>query len=210
MTQVTLLNHQRRINRCRRCIDAGYISQARPVFHGTQRASLMVIGQAPATPVDERPLPFSGQSGRTLQRWLERAGFEESALHDPDRFYLTSVTKCFPGRSSSGNGDRAPSKTEVDLCRDHLDGELRLVQPEIILALGRLSICTFLPSVRRQRLDEIIGVPRPNEYPPAGEAIVLALPHPSGVSRWLNQSANRVLVDRAMDWLGAERVRRGW
>ena len=69
-----------------------------------------------------KPVPYAGASGRTLRGWLARAGFDEGTLHG--RFYLTSLTKCFPGPSASGKGDRAPSAAEVALCRAHLDREL--------------------------------------------------------------------------------------
>lgn len=210
MSQAALVELQRAMRSCSRCVDAGYIPAALPIFHGNARARLMVVGQAPAPPGDGPRLPYSGQSGKTLTRWLERAGFEPGSLHNPDRFYLTSVTKCFPGRSTSGNGDRAPGAAEVKLCGSHLAQELRLVRPELILALGRLSITQFLPSVKRQVLAEIIGTPREAEFEPAGTAVVLPLPHPSGVSRWLNDPENRALVDRAMDWLSSERDLKGW
>jgi uracil-DNA glycosylase len=89
---------------------------------------------------------------------------------------------------------------------------LRLVRPELILALGRLSIETLLPSCRGLSLAELVGIARPAELPAAAEsgALVLALPHPSGVSRWHNDPANRVRVSMALEWLAEERVARGW
>ena len=201
---------QEEIRRCRLCLDAGYIAEAAPILRGNQSARLMVIGQAPGPTAAERPWPYSGASGRTLQAWLARAGFDEGALHDADRFYLTSLTKCFPGKASSGAGDRAPARAEVELCSVHLDTELRFVQPEIILSLGRLSMNRLVPSTRKLSLYDVVGTPRPAEYPPAGDALVLGLPHPSGVSRWLNLEENRARLYLALDWLGNERKRRGW
>ena len=206
----TLDDVQRCIRRCRRCVEAGHISAAWPVFHGADAARVMVIGQAPAAGAPERPLPFSGGSGRVLRDWLARAGFDDGALHDPDRFYLTSLTKCFPGTARVGNGDRAPSRAEIDLCRPNLVAELRCVRPELILALGRLAIDALLPSVRRMPLAEVVGCARPAEMEAAGNAVVLALPHPSGVSRWHNLAANRARVDLALAWLAEEQALRGW
>lgn len=205
-----LIEAQQRIGACRRCVVTGHISTAWPVFHGSAAARVMVIGQAPAAGVAERPLPFSGGSGVTLSGWLARAGFDEMALHDPARFYLTSLTKCFPGKARQGDGDRAPSQVEIDLCRPHLEVELRLVHPELILALGRLAIDALLPSLRRSPLAEVVGTVRRAELEAAGGATVLPLPHPSGVSRWHNLAANRARIDLAIAWLAVERERQGW
>lgn len=195
---------------CTRCVEGGYIAQAHPIFHGTVVARIMVVGQAPGPTAAERPLPYSGASGRTLHQWLTEAGFPQDALYDPERFYLTSVTKCFPGRARSGAGDRAPSRAERLLCRGHLEAELELVQPELILALGRISIETFMPSLRGAALSDIVGTARQAEQTNAAGALVLPLPHPSGVSRWHNEPDNRARLSRALAWLSAAREERGW
>ncbi len=201
---------QQEIRACGRCVAAGFIASAGPILHGNLAARVMVVGQAPSVGAVERPLPYSGATGKTLRAWLSRAGFDAAALHDPDRFYLTSLTKCFPGKARLGAGDRAPSRREIALCADHLATELRLVRPELILALGRLSIETLLPSCRGRSLHDLVGAARPAELPAASGALVLALPHPSGVSRWHNQPENRERLALALAWLAAERARRGW
>lgn len=172
----------------------------------------MVVGQAPGVAAAERPVPYTGATGRTLRGWLARAGFPDDAFHDPDRFYLTSLTKCFPGKARTGAGDRAPSRREIALCAGHLETELRLVRPELVLALGRLSIEALLPSCRGLPLATIVGVPLPAELPVLLElsALVLPLPHPSGVSRWLNHPDHRARVDAGLAWLAQEHESRGW
>lgn len=197
--QRALEAHQAEIRRCDRCIAAGYIPEAWPVFHGTAERRIMVLGQAPAIRRVERPLPYSGASGRTLRRWLERAGFEPDDLHT--RFYLTSLTKCFPGPARSGKGDRPPSATEIALCRSHLEGELALVSPELILALGRLAAAAL---VGNRPLDQLVG-----QVFPLGTALVIPLPHPSGVSRWLNIPANQELLEQSLTHLATLRQERG-
>jgi len=134
-----------------------------------------------------------------LRRWLAQAGFPEDALHE--RCYLTSLTKCFPGPSRSGKGDRAPSAREIALCRPHLEGEIALVRPEVILALGRLAATYF---VGNRPLAELVGQAFTH-----GDAVVLLLPHPSGVSHWLNAPAHRALLDRALTLLDTLRRERG-
>jgi len=200
------------IRRCTRCVAAGHIPAAHPILRGNATARIMVIGQAPGIAAAERPVPYSGATGRTLRAWLTRAGFPDDAFHDPDRFYLTSLTKCFPGKARTGAGDRAPSRREIALCASHLETELRLVRPELILALGRLSIEALLPSSRGLPLAALVGIPRPAEPAWLAESgtLVLPLPHPSGVSRWLNHPKHRARVEAGMAWLAIERERHRW
>ena len=196
---------QREIAGCRRCVAAGFIPHAHPIFHGRIGNRVMVVGQAPGAISRERPLPYSGASGRTLNAWLARAGFGPEALYE--RLYLTSLTKCFPGPSPSGKGDRAPSPAEIALCRAHLDRELALVRPELVLALGKLAAGALCGANRP--LAELVGTVREGER--AGHRfLVLPLPHPSGVSRWLNEPANRARHAAALARLGELRAERGW
>lgn len=196
---IRLAAHQAAIRRCTRCVEAGFIPEAWPVFHGSADRRVMVVGQAPALRRVERPLPYSGASGRTLRGWLARAGFEPEALHE--RFYLTSLTKCFPGPSRSGKGDRPPSAAERALCRSHLEGELELLRPDVILALGRIAATFF---VGDRPLDQLVG----HTFDYRG-AVVFPLPHPSGVSRWLNDLDNQALLDRSLSRLAEVRLERG-
>ena len=118
--QAALETVQREIAACALCVEAGFIPRSLPIFHGHAGQQLMIVGQAPGPSAGERPLPYTGATGRTLQRWLERAGFPPEALHRD--FYLTSLTKCFPGPAtgSGAKGDRPPSAREIALCARHL------------------------------------------------------------------------------------------
>jgi uracil-DNA glycosylase len=198
---------QERIAACRRCVDAGYLVEAHPVHRGkgTPRARLMIVGQAPGATGHLHPQPFSGAAGRTLAGWLTEAGFPPGALHDGDRCFLTSVTKCFPGPSGGGKGDRMPSAAEVGRCRDYLDRELALVRPAVVLALGRLAATELLGPAP---LVELVGQTRPLERA-GGACTVVTLSHPSGISRWLNQPANRARHVAALALLSDLRARLG-
>jgi uracil-DNA glycosylase len=197
-SQLALLH--REIAACTRCVAGGVIPTAHPIFHGHAGQRLMIVGQAPGPSAGERPLPFTGASGKVLQRWLERAGFPPGALHD--QFYLTSLTKCFPGKAGNGGkGDRPPSAAEIALCAGHLDRELALVRPEIVVSLGRLAAERLDPTARRLPLAELVGSVRRAER--AGHAFTLIpLPHPSGVSRWLNDPAHRARLEAGLVLLG--------
>ena len=194
--QAALETVQREITACRLCVEAGFIPSSLPIFHGHAGQRLMIVGQAPGPSAGVRPLPYTGATGKTLQGWLERAGFPPAALHHD--FYLTSLTKCFPGPAvSGGKGDRPPSAREITLCARHLDREISLVKPELIVSLGRLAAERLDPTARKLPLAELVGSLRPGAR--AGHVFCLVpLPHPSGVSRWLNDPAHRARLDEAL------------
>jgi uracil-DNA glycosylase len=196
-TQAALSLVQREIAACTRCVAGGFIPGALPVFHGHAGQRLMIVGQAPGPSAGERPLPYTGATGRALQGWLERAGFPPGSLHRD--FYLTSLTKCFPGpaKGAGAKGDRPPSVKEIALCASHLDREIALVRPRIVVSLGRLAAVHLDPTTRRMTLAEIVGSARP-----AARAdhtfLLVPLPHPSGVSRLLNEVAHRERLEAGL------------
>ena len=187
---------QTRILACRRCQEQGYIPQAHPLVNGRPTDRVMVIGQAPGQRSVAKERSFSGPGGGILQKWLERAGFPPGYLHA--HTYLSSLTRCDPGRNPRGNGDRRPSPSELALCRPYLDEELRLLRPQVVLLVGSMAIETFCG---KTRLDEIIGT-----YRERAGLLLLPLPHPSGVSRWLLDSAHQALLARALEILSGWRV----
>lgn len=187
--------YQRRMETCTRCVLAGYIPEANPVFHGYASQRVMIIGQAPGPRAHATGVPWSGRSGEILRGWLEQAGFPAEQWRET--WYLTSLTKCFPGKATTGKGDRAPSKAEQALCADHLEMELALVRPEIIVTLGKMATSRMIPGASRLPLTEIVGTATDIDLP-HGRTTIVPLPHPSGVSRWLNDPANRALVDEGL------------
>ncbi len=114
---------------------------------------MMVLGQAPGITEKEAGRPFNAGSGTRLFQWLEAAGIEEDWFRSTQ--YMTSITKCYPGRAKSGSGDRVPSKDEQLLCRPFLEGEIELLDPELIMPVGRLAIEYFFPS--KPPLKDVIG-----------------------------------------------------
>ena len=185
--------HAAELTACRRCGHDGVI----PIVSRPRAPRALLVGQAPGQTetVDQRP--FAGRAGRTLFRWLERAGLEET--HARETLYIAAITRCYPGPSPGGRGDRVPSRRERDLCADWLDRELVALQPPLIIPVGRLAIERFLGPVA---LDEVVGKSLEIRHA-GGTAVAIALPHPSGASSWIHQHDHSRLVDEALALLRA-------
>jgi uracil-DNA glycosylase family 4 len=199
-----LLELQRAQRACTRCVVAGHIPSAHPVFSGHTGQRILLVGQAPGPVEIDQSRPFAGRAGRQLMRWLIRAGCRDEE-DVRERIYMTAMTTCFPGRRPDGAGDRRPSAAEVALCAPWLDSVIALLAPRLIIPIGSLALERFLPG---RRLDEVIG----SAYTSGGstcsgipreDPVLLPLPHPSGQSRWLNDPARVALLDRAILRLGS-------
>jgi uracil-DNA glycosylase len=180
---ITSLQRDNRV--CRACIEAGYPLESLPVVQPYTGQRAYIHGQAPGALEGEQRLPWRGRAGRTLRRWLELDEHEFYAT-----FYCASVTRCYPGKARSGNGDRTPTPREQALCSFWREWELRLIRPQLVLAVGGLSARRLLGV---SRLAEHIG-----QRFDLGGAVAIPLPHPSGASRWLNDPANRERLYEAL------------
>jgi uracil-DNA glycosylase len=213
----SLTSLARDLSRCRACVEAGYPLESLPVrapgpadaaggrvfgrtspaqpaaFPATPQRAYM-FGQAPGVVEGRERLPWRGDAGRRLRRWLE---LEEEEFYAT--FYCASVTRCYPGRAPSGRGDRTPSPREQELCQFWRDWELELLRPGLIVTVGGLALRRLLglPS-----LTPCIG----ERYELHGTAVV-PLPHSSGASGWLNDPANRERLARALELVHAELAR---
>lgn len=174
---------------CRRCLEAGFFVGPGAIFSGPVTARVMVVGQAPGSMEVETGRPFSGAAGRRLFRWLAEAGWNEDEFRATQ--YLTAITRCYPGRSPGGRGDRVPSHAEQALCAPFLERELALVQPQIVVPVGGLAIRRFLGRVS---LDDVVG----HVIRDGTGCWIVPLPHPSGANLWLNRPESQERVVRAL------------
>jgi DNA polymerase len=115
---------------CQRCDLA--TTRRQVVFGvGGVRPALMIVGEGPSEADDASGHPFSGPSGRLLDRWLEAMGL------DRERVWLTNVIRC---RAAQLDGarlrNRPPRPTEVQSCRLWMDAECALVRPRLVLCVG--------------------------------------------------------------------------
>jgi uracil-DNA glycosylase family 4 len=100
---------------------------------GASDARIVFVGEAPGAQEDKRGLPFVGQAGRLLDQLLEGIGL------DRDRVAILNVIKCRPP------DNRPPRKGEIAACRHFLDRQLGVIQPQLIVTLGRFSLAQFCP-----------------------------------------------------------------
>ncbi len=182
---------QRDNRACRACAEAGYRIESLPVLEGHAGQKAFILGQAPGIVEAEERRPWRGRAGQTLRRWLD---MDEELFYAT--FYCASVTRCYPGRASGGGGDRTPTAREQELCSFWREWELELLPTRLIVAVGGLAIRRLLGITS---LDECVG--ERFEY---GDAAAVPLPHPSGVSRWMNLPENRRRVERAIELVHAE------
>ncbi len=165
----------------------------KPVVSGGPVLSrVMLVGQAPG---DKEPVmgrPFAWTAGKKLFRWFnEHAGVDEPTFRS--RVYMAAVCRCFPGKKATG-GDRVPDPDEILNCSGWLKAEMDLLQPALVIAVGKLAIRQFMPC---EKLDTVIGSSFPTTY--AGHHFDLVpLPHPSGASPWPHQEPGRILLPRAL------------
>jgi uracil-DNA glycosylase family 4 len=186
---ITSLQRDNRV--CRACAEAGFPLESLPVASGYAGQKAYMFGQAPGSVEGAERRPWRGRAGQTLRHWL---GMNDDEFYAT--FYCASVTRCYPGRAPSGGGDRTPTAKEQELCSFWREWEFRLLRPKLIVVVGGLAARRLLGL---KGLDEAIG--RRFE---AGEAVAVPLPHPSGVSRWLNDPANREILAHAVELVHEE------
>ena len=190
----SLASLQRDNARCRLCVEAGFPLESWPVFEGSAGRRVYLYGQAPGIVEGAERRPWRGRAGATLRRWFR---LDEEAFYAT--FYCASVTRCYPGRAASGRGDRAPTPQEQALCEPWRDHELRLLRPDLIVTVGGLALRRLLGI---PGLTHAIG----KSYV-WGDAIAIPLPHPSGVSGWLNDRGNRARLGKALTHVRRELAR---
>ena len=128
---------------------------------GDVRANWLLVGEAPGAEEDARGEPFVGQAGRLLDNMLAALGLSRG-----NDVYIANVLKCRPPNN------RTPEPLEVASCRPYLDRQIALIEPRLILALGRSAATTLLNvdatiASLRGRVHRYQGVPLVVTYHPA-------------------------------------------
>ena len=165
----------------------------RPVVSGGAVVSqVLLVGQAPGDKEPSLGRPFAWTAGKTLFRWFEEScGLDEAAFRSS--IYMAAVCRCFPGKKARG-GDRVPNREEIANCAGWLEAELQILQPALVIPVGKLAIAQF---VECPSLAEVIG--RQVRVRFAGhETDLIPLPHPSGASPWPRMEPGKTLLKRAL------------
>lgn len=111
---------------CTRC--PLHANRTHTVFaRGNPHASVMVVGEAPGYYEDQQGLPFVGKAGRLLDKMLRSVGLSEEDV------YIANVLKCRPP------DNRDPTEAEIAACHQHLAEQITLVNPALLLAVGRFA-----------------------------------------------------------------------
>ena len=162
-----------------------------PVAGNPISSPIMLIGQAPGDKEILIPKPFAWTAGKTLFKWFTQIGLTEEEFRN--RVYMSAVCRCFPGKKPRG-GDRVPNLTEIKTCSHWLEMEYKLLQPKLILPVGKLAISQFLEV---KKLTDVIG--KIHQLEINGEQVdFIPLPHPSGASTWHITEPGKTLLQSAL------------
>lgn len=133
---------------------------------GNERAHWMIVGEAPGEQEDLQGEPFVGKSGQLLDNMLRALGLTRGDAPAEQQVYIANTVKCRPP------GNRNPEPAELAQCEPFLIRQIALVQPRIILAMGRFAVQSLLRSTEpigrlRGRVHQYQGVPLVVTYHPA-------------------------------------------
>jgi uracil-DNA glycosylase family 4 len=162
------------ISRCTRCLLHRGRTKAVPGV-GPSNAEIMFIGEAPGFHEDQQGLPFVGAAGNFLDELLESIGLKREEV------FIANVIKCRPP------GNRDPLPEEIEACKPYLDRQIELIQPKLVVTLGRFSMARAFP---KARISHIHGQPRK-----VGGVIYYPMYHPAAA---LHQPSLRPTVEEDM------------
>lgn len=143
---------------------------------GPENSKILFIGEGPGFHENQQGRPFVGQAGKFLDELLSVSGLKRETV------FITNIVKCRPP------GNRDPQPQELEACAKYLDRQIEIINPEIIVTLGRFSMAKFFGQVK---ISQIHG----NMKKIAGKYVV-AMYHPAAA---LHQPAlkNTLLDDFA-------------
>lgn len=151
---------------CLECSRCGLRAGCRQVVFGdgNPQALLMLVGEGPGADEDRLGIPFVGRAGQLLDRILEAAAIRRQEI------YIANVVKCRPP------ANRVPTLKEVEACLPHLQKQIVLIDPEIIVCLGALATRTLID--RNASITRVRG-----QWLEAGRRRIIATFHPAALLR---------------------------
>ena len=148
-----------RVQHCERC--ELHCTRTQTVFGtGLRTARWMFVGEAPGEQEDLQGQPFVGRAGQLLNEMIYAVGFQREEV------YIANVLKCRPPKN------RDPSASESEACEPYLQEQLKLVQPQMIVAVGRIAAQNLLKTETpigklRGQVHHYEGIPLVVTYHPA-------------------------------------------
>jgi DNA polymerase len=167
------------IGACPKCDLARTRTHAVP-GEGRPDADIVFIGEGPGFYEDQQARPFVGPAGKFLDELLASIGLRRQDV------YIANVIKCRP----PGNRDPLPAETAA--CKPWLDRQLEIIDPKVIVTLGRFSMSRYFPG---QSISKIHGQPRR-----FGEVTVVPMYHPAAA---LHQASLRRVIEQDFQRLPA-------
>jgi uracil-DNA glycosylase len=168
-----------------------------PVVGAAADARVMLVGQAPGPHEADSRRPFAYTAGRRLFSWMSDLGVDEATFRE--RVHIAAVIRCFPGKDAKSGGDRVPDDDEIARCGAHLDREITILKPRLIIAVGTLASQQLIGIAQ---LKDAVG--RMHRAKRAGRTFdVIVLPHPSGRSTWLNKPENAASMRESLRLIAA-------
>lgn len=131
---------------------------------GNADANIVFIGEAPGKKEDQQGVPFVGSAGKFLGEMLASIGLARADI------YITNIVKYRPP------DNRDPLPEEKAACQDWLTDEIRLINPRLIIPLGRHALTYFLPDAR---ISEVHGRLFTQAFPDLGTRSIVPLYHPA-------------------------------
>lgn len=144
---------------------------------GNLDADIVFIGEAPGKNEDEQGIPFVGAAGKFLNVMLEAAGLERSDV------YITNIVKYRPPNN------RDPSSEEKAAFWPYLVQQLEIIQPKVVVTLGRHSMSYFLPGAI---IGDVHGQPHPVQV---GDITITVIPLYHPAAALYNGSLRQTLID---------------
>ena len=139
MTALTNLNEE--IKRCQDCDLAKNRTKVVP-GEGPEKATILFIGEAPGWHEDQQGRPFVGPAGQFLEDLLSTISLKR------EQVFIANIIKCRPP------SNRDPLPVEIQACKKWIDRQIELIQPQIIVTLGRYSMARYFPN---QSISKIHG-----------------------------------------------------
>ena len=152
--------------RCTRCDLALSRKQVVPGA-GDAQAGILFVGEAPGRSEDQRGVPFVGASGKLLDEMLHVAGIDRGEV------FIANVVRCRPPQN------RNPRVGEVRACHGWMEEQIRLIQPKLVVPLGRFGLQHFLP---KGKITQLRATVQQVDYP-TGPLTLFPLLHPSAILR---------------------------